>query len=339
MPSGTSSPLVDELPPRPSPPLTVGISECLLGTEVRYDGSGARSSLPHESLAGLFVYRGICPEVGIGMGVPRAPIRLVRGRPGHGDEIRVVGVADDGEDFTKALRGFGAAAADRLDDVAGYVFMKNSPSCGLYRVKVYTETGGRVSGAPDRSGRGIYADALARALPLLPMEDCGRLFDDVLRENFVMRAFAYAHFRSVASAGLSARRLIEFHSRYKYLLMAHSVPHYQAAGRLLSDLRGDLAGKAARYFAVLMEGLSRPASRGGHANVLAHLSGYVKRVLDGPSRQELATLIQGYRRGEQPLLAPIALLKHHLKRHGDAYVTYQTYLDPHPEAAGLRRTL
>jgi len=325
---------VSELPGRPEPPLELALSECLLGSEVRYDGSGARSSFPHAALAGLYRFRGICPEVGIGMPVPRPPIRLV-----ERDGVRAVGVARGDLDCTDALAAFAERQAATLGDVSGYVFMKNSPSCGLYRVKVYPEADGTVSGAPQRTGRGIYAAALTRLLPDLPMEETGRLNDDVLRENFVMRTFAYAHWQRLLAFGLSRGRLIEFHSRYKYLLMAHSVPAYQEAGRLLSNLREDFEAKAAAYFSLLMKGLAVPASRGGHANVLAHLQGYLKRVLDADTRRELASLISAYRRGEQPLLAPLALLKHLLRRYPDQYIQYQSYLDPHPEAAGLRRPL
>lgn len=325
---------MSEFPDRPDAPLRLALSECLLGSEVRYDGSGARSSFPHAALAGLYEFRGICPEVGIGMTVPRPPIRLVA-RNG----IRAVGVSRGELDYTDALSAFAERQAASLGDVSGYVFMKNSPSCGLFRVKVYSEVDGVVSGAPGRHGQGIYAATLSRLLPDLPVEETGRLNDDVLRENFVMRTFAYAHWQRLVAGGLSRGRLIEFHSRYKYLLMAHSVPAYQEAGRLLANLREDFEKKASDYFSLLMQGLSHPASRGGHANVLAHLQGYLKRVLDSEARQELAELISAYRRGEQPLLAPLALLKHHLKRHPDEYLRYQTYLDPHPEAAGLRRPL
>ena len=329
------SPAAAELPPRPEAPLPIGISQCLLGDEVRYDGSGARSSFPHAALDGLFEFRRICPEVGIGMGTPRAPIRLV----GVPDQPRVVGVADPGVDVTEALDGYGRRMAASLGDVAGYVFMKNSPSCGLFRVKVYPHDGERVTGAPHMSGRGAYAAAVTRALPNLPVEENGRLHDPVLRENFVTRAFAYAHWQQLTAAGLTRHRLIAFHSRYKYLLMAHSVPHYQRTGALLSDLKGDLAAKGADYVALLMEGLARPATRRGHANVLSHLQGYFKTHLDSSARQELDALIHGYRRGELPLLAPITLLKHHLRTHPDDYVAHQVYLDPHPGRSGLRRPL
>lgn len=324
----------DDFPARPQPPLPLGISDCLLGHEVRYDGSGARSSFPHAILEGLYTYEGICPEVGIGMPVPRPPIRLVA-REG----IRAVGVVDSQADYTDALEGFARKTVPTLDHLAGYVLMKSSPSCGMERVKVYPEQADGKAGAPSRVGTGIFAGELARMMPDLPLEECGRLNDEVLRENFVTRTFAYAHWQALVQQGLTAPHLIEFHSRYKYLLMAHSVPVYQQTGRLLANLKSDLPGIAGQYISLLMQGLARPASRGGHANVLAHLQGYLKRVLDAPSRQELAELISAYRRGEQPLLAPLAVLRHHLNRYPDTYVLYQTYLDPHPPTAALRRGL
>lgn len=330
--------VVDDLPARPRPPFPIAISECLLGEAVRYDGSAARSSFPHTVFAGLFEFRGICPEVGIGMGVPRRPIRLV-GSPG---DCRVVGVDDPSLDVTEALTDFGRSAAASLADAVGYVFMKNSPSCGLFRVKVYpVDAGGRVAGAPVPAGRGVHAAAVVEALPELPVEENGRLNDPVLRDNFVTRVYAYAHWRACFAdvRDISAAGLVAFHSRYKYLLMAHSVTAYQEAGRLLSDLREDVAGKARRYLSVLMRGLANPASAKGHANVLSHLQGYLKKRLDSGSRQELDSLIQGYRRGEQPLLVPLTMLLHHLRRYPDAYVLHQTYLDPHPGFPGLRRFL
>ena len=326
--------MTTELPDRPQAPVLVAASSCLTGAEVRYDGSGARSSYPHDKLAGVLEMRPICPEMGIGMPSPRPPIRLV----GSIDAPRAVGVQDPDLDCTDALSDFARAQAERLRSagVAGFVGMKNSPSCGLFRVKVYTSDSAAI---PVRKGRGVFAASLAASWPELPMEDCGRLFDDVLCENFVLRVFAYAHWRSVEAQGLSPAALVAFHSRYKYLLMAHSVPAYQAAGKLLSNLKDDWEARAEAYIRVLSEGLSRPATRGGHANVLSHLQGYFRKVLPGGARQELAALIEAYRRGEQRLLAVLALLRHHLSQHPDEYVAYQTYLEPTPAAAGLRRPL
>jgi len=198
------------------------------------------------------------------------------------------------------------------------------------------------SGRPTPTGRGIYARRLSELLPDLPMEESGRLFDPVLRENFVTRAFVYAHWQRLLATQPRAAALVEFHSRYKYLLMAHSVAHTTSAGRALSNLSGGrdaLMRCAKTYFRELMTGLSKPATRGGHANVLAHLQGYVKQALDRADSAELAQLIEDYRRGVQPLLAPLTLLRHHLQHHASDYALQQIYLDPHPPAAALRLRL
>ncbi len=324
----------DTFPERPQGPLKVGISQCLLGQAVRYDGTGARSSLPHDRLEGLFEYQDFCPEVAIGMPVPREPIRLV----GDPDNFRVIGVKDARVDKTDELIGYAHSEISNIARLSGYIFMHNSPSCGLFRVKLYPPK-------PDvparRIGRGAFAGAVVDGLPDLPVEEAGRLFDDVLRENFVTRVFAYAHWQQVIRRGdnVQAGDLVAFHSRYKYLLMAHSISAYKVAGRLLSNLRNNVAGIADQYISVLMEGLRQPATTRGHANVMSHLQGYLKKHIDGPSRQELAALIDAYRRGEQPLLAPLTLLRHHFQKFPDQYVLQQSYLDPHPAAAGLRRSL
>jgi len=318
----------DELPPRPEPPLDVAVSACLLGEPVRYDGGHKRSSLPHERLAGLFELHGICPELAIGLGAPRDPIRLV----GPIGAPRAVGVVDPRIDVTERLRAF-AGEARVLERVAGVVLMTGSPSCGLVGVKIYSDA----DAAPVPDGRGVFAAEVARLHPALPVEDCTRLFEPAWLDSFASRVFAYAHWRSVCAAGLSARRVIAFHSAYKYLLMAHSVAHYREAGRLLADLSGELPAVAARYAAVLMAGLARPATVAGHANVLMHLQGHLKRALDAPTRRALAAAIDGYRRGETALDAPLEAFRELLRRYPDPYVVDQVYLNPHPSAAGLRR--
>ncbi len=301
-----------------------------MGDAVRYDGTGAKSSMPHDALAGLFDWQPICPEVGIGMSVPREPIRLV----GTLDDYRVVGVKDRRVDNTAVLKRYADSQIEQCRDFAGYVFMHNSPSCGLFRVKVYPENGG----VGTRGGRGIYAAGITGAIPDMPVEEAGRLHDPVLRENFVTRVFAYGHWQRVV-LDLTPARLIAFHSAYKYLLMAHSGVSYQQAGRLLSDLKTDFANKAERYIALLMNGLRSPATRKSHANVMAHLQGYLKKAIPSGDRIELDRLIQAYRRGEQPLEAALALLRHHFRRHPNEYIEGQVYLDPHPRELGLRRNL
>jgi uncharacterized protein YbgA (DUF1722 family)/uncharacterized protein YbbK (DUF523 family) len=319
------------LPPFPQAPLQVAISECLVGGEVRHDGSHKRSSLPHDKLSGLFTFRPVCPEVGIGMGVPRQAIRLV----GDVNSPRAVGTKNSSLDVSDALAGFATTRRSSLDEIDGHIFTKNSPSCGLFRVKVY----GAENTPPNPSGRGLYAASVTRLKPDLPVEENGRLLDPVLRENFVTRTFVHAHWRALSATGITAESLIAFHSAYKFLVMAHSVCAYRQLGRLLSDLSKNVTLIAERYFSLLMQGLARPASRGGHANVLSHLQGYIKKEVSSSARSELARLIESYRRDEIPLLAPLALLKHHLGEHAATYALSQLYLQPHPESAGLRREL
>ena len=319
------------LPPFPTAPLPVAISECLDGGEVRFDGGHKRSSIPHARLAALFDFKTLCPEVGIGLGVPRDVIRLV----GDAESPSAVNAKDPAIDVTARLQAFAGQQVEGLGAVDGYIFMKNSPSCGLFRVKVYPREGAM----PVPEGRGIYAAAITQALPDLPVEESGRLNDSVLLENFVTRTFVHAHWRRLLDDGLTARSLIAFHTAYKYLVMAHSVPAYQQLGRQLSDLSQDLEGIAGHYFSGLMRALAKPASRGGHANVLSHLQGYVKKEISDTARRELAEVIDSYRRGEVPLLAPLTLLKHHLGENDATYALNQLYLQPHPAAAGLRRDL
>ena len=319
----------------PCPRLRIGVSGCLTGAPVRFDGGHKRSSIPHDVLDELFELVPVCPEVEIGLGTPRNPIRLI----GDSHSPRAVDARGSGLDVTQALHDLGVRRA-RLDDgLDGYVFMKDSPSCGLYRVRVYSRTPGEQEGPPSRSGRGIYADAFCRERPTLPVEESGRLFDAALLENFATRAYVHSKFRKLRDGGVTAAALVQFHSRHKYLVMAHSVEGYRNLGRLISNLSGDLDVLTRKYFVELMSVLSRPATRGGHANVLAHLQGYVKRHLSSDARTELARAIDSYRLGEIPLLAPMTLLKHHLSTWRAEYALSQVYLDPHPAFAGLRRAL
>ncbi len=322
--------VIFDFPDRPEPPLRIGISECLRGTRVRYDGASAEASWPKERLKDLFDLVGICPEVAIGLSVPRKAIRLM----GRADSPRALEIENNQNDKTVALKRFARSEAGFINQFSGYIFMKNSPNRGVHRVKVFPFEGA----APIRAGQGIFSSESKVQLPNLPMEDSGRLFDEVLRENFVTRCFAYAHWNLVLP-NLSPRVLIEFHSRYKYLLMAHNYSAYKRAGFLLSDLRVDFLVKAGTYISLLMETLALPATRRGHSNVMLHLHGYLKKKITQKNRQDLAQLIHQYRLGEQPLHAPITMLKNYFDRYPDEYISKQAYLDPHPSFAKFRRSL
>jgi uncharacterized protein YbgA (DUF1722 family)/uncharacterized protein YbbK (DUF523 family) len=310
----------------------LAISACLLGAEVRYNGGHKQSQLCSRTLSEYFDFVPLCPEVAIGLGTPREPIRLI----GDPAAPRAVGTVQREHDVTEPLAAYGEQMAAGLDDICGYIFMQQSPSCGLERVKVYQDNG-RPS---EPKGRGIYAEAFCARRPDLPMEEDGRLNDPVLRENFLTRVFAYAEWQQLLHAGLTRQALITFHSRYKYLLMATNPLQYKALGRLLGDLgQHQLADLAPRYFSQLMAALKQCATRRTHSNVLQHLSGYLKRALSGEDKQEIQQLISQYRLGFVPLVVPLTLLKHHLRRHPDRYLAQQAYLQPHPENLSLRNAL
>lgn len=311
--------------------ITIGVSACLLGREVRFDGGHKRSRFITDSLARHFELTAFCPEVAIGMGTPRQPIRLT----GDVENPQAVGVKTPELDVTQPLRDYGKKTAGDIHDLCGFIFKKDSPSCGMERVKVYNE-----KGMPERTGTGLFANEIIKAHPLLPVEEEGRLNDAHLRDNFITRVYVYARWKALLKAGLSKSALLEFHTGHKYLVMSHSPVRYRELGQMLSDLsRASLADIADGYFACLMQALSVPATRKRHANVLQHLLGYMKNTLDSAHRIDLDRSIDAYRRGEYPLVVPIRLLQHHFSMHPRPYISQQVYLDPHPRELLLRNNL
>ncbi|WP_103103051.1 DUF523 and DUF1722 domain-containing protein [Pseudomonas sp. LFM046] len=317
-----------DLPQRPR----LGISACLLGEPVRYNGGHKESSLCSLTLAQHVDFVPLCPEVAIGLGTPREPIRLV----GDPSAPRAVGSTRRQLDATEALAAYGRTMANELSDISGYIFMQKSPSCGLERVTVYQTDGQHAA----RSGRGIFARAFCALRPDLPVEEAGRLDDPVLRENFLTRVYAFAQWQALCRQGLSHNAIIAFHSRYKYQLMANDPVQYKALGRLVGTAGEHPAEELGpRYFSALMAALTKRATRRTHSNVLQHLCGYLKKHLNRAEKAELQRLIEQYRSGIVPLVVPITLLKHHFNGHPDRYIAQQAYLQPHPEALGLRNAL
>lgn len=312
--------------------IKVGISSCLLGHEVRFDGGHKHSRLCTDSLSRYFDFVAECPEVGVGMTIPRRPIRLI----GDVTAPKSVYVHDNTVDFTDKIIDFGKHKAKEHHDLCGYIFMKNSPSCGVFRVKVYQENGYPAA----EPGQGLYSKQIMDANPLLPVEESGRLADSFLRENFITRVFAYHNWQQLQQAGLGYQAIIEFHSSYKYVLMAHSPARYAELGRMLADAGNhDIEQLAQRYFEALMTELKRLASRKTHTNVLMHLQGYLKKVLSPAEKQELANIIEQYRTAQVPLIVPMTLLKHHFNNHPDPYIAKQAYLQPYPEDLSLRNAI
>lgn len=311
--------------------IKVAISACLLGAPVRYNGGHKQSLLCKDVLSQYFTYIPICPEQAIGLGTPREPIRLV----GDSSNPRAVGTVTASLDVTAALTDYGQRTAVEMDDLCGYILMQKSPSCGMQRVKVYQD-----NNHPAQHGSGLFAAAVMRTQPNLPVEEDGRLNDPVLRENFITRVFAYAEWRQLLDSGLSLTALYTFHARYKYQLMANSPADCTALGRLLaSNHQLPLEDLADQYFSLFMSALKKIANRGSHTNVLQHISGYIKHSLSSDEKRELQELISQYRTGIVPLVVPLTLIKHHFKRHPDRYIADQVYLQPHPENLSLRNAL
>jgi uncharacterized protein YbgA (DUF1722 family) len=223
-------------------------------------------------------------------------------------------------------------AALDAEDLSGYVLKKDSPSCGMDRVKIYS-----TRGVPERSGRGIFAARLVERFPSLPVEEEGRLSDARLRENFIERVFAYWRLRRLFNDRWSLRALVDFHTAHKLILMAHSPEAYRQLGRLVARARG--VGRAdlkRRYTEMFMSTLTVIATPRRHTNVLQHMAGYFKECLDASSKAELGTAIDDYRRGLVPLVVPMTLLRHYVRVHRVKYLAGQLYLAPHPKELMLR---
>jgi len=311
--------------------IAVGISSCLLGQEVRFDGGHKLDNYITGTLTEYFDFLPVCPEVAIGLPVPRPPIRLVR----EDDGIHVRGIKDPSLDVTDKLHAYGRKMAGSMRGISGFILKRASPSCGMERVKVYAPDGRSIDKAA-----GAFAEELMRALPLLPVEEEGRLGDPGLRENFIMRVFVYHRWQQLLRSRLSAKKLIDFHADHKYLVMAHNQAAYKRLGSLLADAGAqDLKALSQRYIEELMGALRRPATRRGHANVLQHLLGYLKNRLDREDKAEMLELIEQYRDGLVPLVVPVTLLKHHFRRHPHEYIERQVYLSPHPHELMLRNLI
>lgn len=311
--------------------IQIGVSSCLLGEEVRYDGGHKRNVYITGALSKYFDFKAICPEMAIGLGVPRPTIRLVD----KGTGIRVIGVNDSSLDVTDKLRSFSQEACRKLAMLSGYILKKDSPSCGMERVRVYNS-----NEMPEKRGRGIFADTLMQMWPNLPVEEEGRLMDPVLRENFIERVFIFYRWQQLIRNGLTANKLVEFHTQHKFNVLAHDETTYRQLGRMVAELNKDnLQAVANNYVDSLMTGLRKPATRKRHANVLMHVMGFFKNQLSGDDKQEILELLEAYRKGQLPLIVPITMMKHHLRRYPHPYIEQQYYMNPYPEELMLRNSL
>ncbi len=312
-----------------SEPIRIGISSCLLGQKVRFDGGHKHDRYLTDVLGGWVEWVAVCPEVEVGLGIPRPTIRL----EGRAESPHLV-EPTTGDDLTDRMRSYSEGRVAELQrlDLDGYVLKRASPTCGMERVKVYGS-----GGMPAKSGVGIYARVLLDRWPLLPVEEEGRLNDPVLRENFIERIFCRNRWRRLVRDGLSRGRLVAFHTAHKLLLRSHNEAGYQRCGRVVAG-----AGKIPdqelyrAYEEEFHATLATRTTAKRHANVLYHVLGYLKRAIEPAEKQELVTLVEDYRAGLVPLVVPITLLRHHVHKHGVEYMLGQLYLEPHPKELMLR---
>ncbi|MCF7805145.1 MAG: DUF523 and DUF1722 domain-containing protein [Candidatus Marinimicrobia bacterium] len=312
-----------KLPFEASAEIRVGISSCLLGEEVRVNGGHAHDSFITSVLGQYFSWVPIYPEVDIGMGTQRETIRLEN----ENDSIHLR-APKSGTDYTEKIKSYADERIVHLSEqpLHGYILKKYSPSCGMERVRVYDE-----NDVPTRTGRGVFARALMEKFPLLPVEEEGRLRYAHFRENFVERVFAYYRLQQFLSATPQPGELVEFHTRHKLTLMAHHQDRYRELGRIAAKAgTGDFTVLLDEYSSFFMETMAIPATAKNHTNVLQHALGYFRQYLDSPDRQEMADYISDYRSGSVPLIVPITMMKHHLRKYPIKWLEKQVYFHPYP---------
>ena len=310
-------------------PIRVGVSRCLLGEEVRFDGGHKKDRFLTDVLGRYVEWVSVCPEVEAGLGTPREAMRLV----GDAKRPQLITITSE-RNLTKPLIAFTERKLETLEhtNLSGYIFKKESPSCGIERVKLYN-----AQGMPSRGGAGLFARAFTERFPLVPVEDEGRLCDPALRDNFLERLFCYHRWQVLVRGPLRRQSIIDFHTIHKYLLMAHSRDAYQSLGRLVARAHcytpktlADLYGR------LFMTALAVKATRRKQVNVLQHLVGHLRNRLVPKERAELDGVLTDYHQGIVPLIVPVTLIKHYATMYEIGYLQQQVYLNPHPKELMLR---
>ncbi|PIQ97845.1 MAG: hypothetical protein COV67_02060 [Nitrospinae bacterium CG11_big_fil_rev_8_21_14_0_20_56_8] len=303
--------------------IRVGISSCLLGENVRWDGGHKLDSCITTALGPFFEWVPTCPELEAGLGVPREPMHLAR----QGNTVRVMG-RESNRDWTPVLERYNRTRLNELArlDLCGYIFKKNSPSCGLKGVTLYTDRGTAAGG----KGTGLFAAALGERFSGIPAEEEDRLNDPAVREHFIVRVFAFHRLRRLFRSGYSRGALVAFHTASKFLLLAHSRKHYTELGRLVAGAAAHRpAGLRDRYTRIYLEGLARRSTPKKNADVLLHMMGFLKRLLGPDDKREILTAIEDYRRERVPLAVPLTLVRRYVRRFDIQYLAGQLYLNPH----------
>jgi uncharacterized protein YbgA (DUF1722 family)/uncharacterized protein YbbK (DUF523 family) len=309
--------------------IKLGVSKCLLGENVRYDGGHKLDRFIRDTLGEYVDFVPVCPEVECGLGVPREAMRLV----GLPDSPRLVTI-HTGKDLTRRMTSWAQGRVRELEaeGLCGFIFKSGSPSSGMERVKVYTE-----DGLPAKTGVGLFAGIFMRHFPLLPVEEEGRLNDPKLRENFIESIFALKRWREVLQGSRTVGNLLKFHTQHKLLLLSHSPSHYRAMGKLVAHGKEyPTGGLYAEYEKLLLESLALKSTVKKNVNVLQHMMGYFKKDLSSDEKQELLDVISEYQNGLIPLVVPATLFNHYVRKYREPYLSGQVYLRPHPTALKLR---
>ena len=310
--------------------IKIGISSCLMGEKVRFDSGHKRNAYINGILANFFEFTTFCPEVEIGLSIPREPIRLVT----LNDKVHCVGTRNPELDVTEDLYKSADEQQAWHRQLCGYILKKGSPSCGMERVRLYK------GDVPDRIGVGLYAERLMQNFPELPVEEEGRLEDPVLRENFIQRVYIYSRWQNLMEHAISMKSLTLFHAQHKYIYMSHDQSMARQLGSWLAEShKTDLDTLTTQYPLKMMTLLKRRATRKNHVNTLQHIQGYLKNHLDAGDKQELTTNIKQYREGLLPLIVPITLLRHHFRRYPNNYISNSYYMQPHPAELMLLNSL
>lgn len=307
--------------------IQIGISSCLLGDKVRYDGGHKKNSFITDVLSQYFTFKAFCPEMAIGLGVPRETIRLIK----LNDEIKCVGTKTKELDVTKQLYQMAEEQRGWHQELFGYILKKDSPSCGMERVKLYHPTENVM---PEKIASGLYAKRLMDNFPNMPIEEEGRLFDFRLRENFIKRVFIYARWRTLVGQEnqVTISQLQKFHAQHKYIFMSHDQNTMRELGSLVANHQNNnITDICEEYIATMMQLLKKIATPKNHVNTLKHLQGYLKNYLDAADKEELGQINEQYRQGLLPLIVPITLLRHHFRRYPVEYINDSYYLNPHPK--------
>ncbi|MGD9487299.1 MAG: YbgA family protein [Calditrichaceae bacterium] len=312
--------------------IRVGISSCLLGLNVRFDGGHKKDPYITSTLGEYFEWVPVCPEVETGMGIPRESIRL----KGESDQPRLI-AQKSGKDHTNQMNEYARNKITELSEpgISGYIVKKGSPTCGMWRVRVYND-----KNMPSNSGTGLYAKILMESYPLLPVEEEGRLNDIRLRENFVERVFTFNRLLDFLGHDPGPSEFIRFHSRHKLMLLAHSPAGLSKLGKIVSQAGNEGASvRIKQYLHLFMSVMNTIASVKNHTNVLHHMAGYFKKLLSSQDKRELASLIDEYRNKYVPLVVPLTLINHHLRNYPVPWIQDQIYLNPYPRELLLRNSI